>query len=160
MFDKYTMFRDIFPITSIMLIKASRPYIRKRIMTKINVEQYLLINTVSVLIILLMYSFIKQIIYKKNPLNNVMSVYKKTLFSEKLILLIFSLMSIVATYSNTQIELSKIHTNTILMRLIGSIVTVYLAYRLDKGIINSEIMIGYLITFIGLMFIGNRVVRT
>jgi hypothetical protein len=89
-----------------------------------------------------------------------MSVYKKTLFSEKLILLIFSLMSIVATYSNTQIELSKIHTNTILMRLIGSIVTVYLAYRLDKGIINSEIMIGYLIVFTGLMFIGNRVVRT
>ena len=89
-----------------------------------------------------------------------MSVYKKTLFSEKLILLVFSIMSIIATYSNTKIELSKVNTNTILMRLIGSIVTVYLAYRLDKGIINKEVMIGYFITFIGLLLIGNRVVRT
>ena len=59
MFKDLPMFKDIFPITSIMLIKGCRPYLRKRIMTKINIEQYLFINTGSVLIILLIYSFMK-----------------------------------------------------------------------------------------------------
>jgi hypothetical protein len=155
------MFSVVYSIWGLMAIKSIRPFMKKEIIPILSIDQFLIINTISVLFILLIFFNIKK--YKdhqENPLKNILTVYNNLDLQNKLFIFIFAIMSIIVIYLETFIELSPVPTNSILMKIIGSISTVLLVFYLNDAPINRDIVAGYIITFFGLYLIGNKIVRT
>lgn len=156
------MFQDVIPIAILMAIKASRPLLRKNLFSKMSEEQYLTINTVSILILLIIYFNIKQYLFgQENQLINLPKIYLNLVPYDKLMLCILSFMTIMATLSTFKIEQSNnSSSNIILMKLLGSIATVGFAYYTNKEKITKDMILGYFFIFIGLLMIGNKNVKT
>lgn len=155
------MFEVLYSIWGLMAIKSVRPFIKQELIPKISIDQLLLINTSSMLLILFIYFNIKEYDQnQENPFTNFIEVYKNLDTKDKIVLFVFSIMSIIIIYLETYIELSPVPTNSILMKLIGSISTVLMVFYLNNEPIDRNIIFGYITTFFGLLLIGNKIMRT
>jgi uncharacterized membrane protein len=153
------MFEDIIPIATLMAIKASRPIIRKSLLKKIDEEQYLLINTISILFFIIIYCYIKQHLFDKvNPIYELPKTYNNLLLYDKIIISILSIMAIFATLSNFKIEASEnSSSNVILTKIFGTMCIVATSYYTNKEPLTMQMILGYIIIFCGLILLGNDV---
>ena len=142
-------------ICCLMFMKSIRPFLKQNIIPDISIEQFIIINTISVLLILLLYYNLID-----NSFNNITTVYYNLDNKHKIIIFIISILTIFITYFETFIELSPIPTNSILLRLIGSVSTVLVVYFLNKEPLNRDLIAGYFFTLVGFFLIGNKIVRT
>ena len=182
-------FTDLLPIAILTIIKSSRPLLRKDLMTKINEEQYLVMNSIFVLVILILFYYFRQLnsfftgkalnqsdqlslfgslssfslfgsfssFSQFNPFNSVKNDYLNLDTYNKIIILVLAVMTVSTTMVTFRIEKStKKSTNLILMKLLGPLSTIAMAYYINKKKITNQTLAGYFIAFVGLIIIGQE----
>ena len=179
-------FTDLLPIAILTIIKSSRPLLRKDLMTKINEEQYLVMNSIFVLVILILFYYFRQLnsfftgkalnqsdqlslfgsfglfgsfssFSQFNPFNSVKNDYLNLDTYNKIIILVLAVMTVSTTMATFRIEKStKKSTNLILMKLLGPLSTIAMAYYINKKKITNQTLAGYFIAFVGLIIIGQE----
>ena len=152
------MFEEIIPILIIFIAKAMRPFLRKQILNDISDEQYILINTVMILLLLIIYQIINSLIYNKSlVLFDLYNSYSDLNIVKKGIVVGLALLTIFSTLSHYKIDKSdnKVQ-NAILIKIISTVGSLMLTFYLSSTPLTKDIVYGIILVVGGLYMINNN----
>ena len=152
------MFEEIIPILIIFIAKAMRPFLRKQILNDISDEQYILINTVMILLLLIIYQIINSLIYNKSlVLFDLYNSYSDLNIVKKGIVVGLALLTIFSTLSHYKIDKSDNKgQNAILIKIISTVGSLMLTFYLSSTPLTKDIVYGIILVVGGLYMINNN----
>jgi drug/metabolite transporter (DMT)-like permease len=147
------MINIYFPIFLILVIKSFRPFLRKQLLTSFTNDQYMLINSILILIIFIIYLIFQS---KINIINTTYTTYNNLIIKDKLILIGLALMAVVTNltlYKLDKME-NQIESNIILKEL-STIMTLLVGYYVYNKKLSKKQITGIIIICFGVYFITN-----